>query len=152
MASPVVLPRQGQSVESCIITSWNKQEGDAVQVGDVLFTYETDKATFEELAKEAGTLLKIFFEADDDVPVLTTVAVIGQPGRMCQPSHPKGRYQPRPKRHRQRKPPRRPYRQPWSQPQPLPSPHRACRPVRAPRRSAWASTWPLLCPRAPMAA
>ncbi len=90
MASPVVLPRQGQSVESCIITSWNKQEGDAVQVGDVLFTYETDKATFEELAKEAGTLLKIFFEADDDVPVLTTVAVIGQPGEDVSAFTPEG--------------------------------------------------------------
>ena len=51
MASPVVLPRQGQSVESCIITQWHKQEGDTVAVGDVLFTYETDKATFEEQAK-----------------------------------------------------------------------------------------------------
>lgn len=90
MASPVVLPRQGQSVESCIITSWNKQVGDAVRVGDVLFTYETDKATFEEQAKEEGILLKVFFEADDDVPVLTTVAVIGQPGEDISALAPEG--------------------------------------------------------------
>lgn len=94
MASPVVLPRQGQSVESCIITSWSKQVGDAVQVGDVLFTYETDKATFEEQAKEAGTLLKVFFEADDDVPVLTTVAVIGQPGEDVSAFTPEGAAEP----------------------------------------------------------
>ncbi|MGI6694792.1 MAG: dihydrolipoamide acetyltransferase family protein [Christensenellales bacterium] len=80
MAHPIVLPRQGQSVESCIITQWNKQVGDQVKAGDLLFSYETDKASFEEVAKEDGTLLAIFFEADDDVPVLTTVGVIGEPG------------------------------------------------------------------------
>ena len=80
MAHPIVLPRQGQSVESCIITQWSKKVGDPVKVGDILFSYETDKASFEEPAKEDGTLLAIFFEADEDVPVLTTVGVIGNPG------------------------------------------------------------------------
>lgn len=80
MASPIVLPRQGQSVESCIITEWKKAVGDEVKAGDILFTYETDKATFDETAKEDGTLLAVFFQADDDVPVLTTVGVIGKPG------------------------------------------------------------------------
>lgn len=80
MASAIVLPRQGQSVESCIITEWKKAVGDEVKAGDILFTYETDKATFDETAKEDGTLLAVFFQADDDVPVLTTVGVIGKPG------------------------------------------------------------------------
>jgi pyruvate dehydrogenase E2 component (dihydrolipoamide acetyltransferase) len=43
--------------------------GETVAVGDVLFTYETDKATFDETAKTAGTLLAIFYEEGDDVPV-----------------------------------------------------------------------------------
>ncbi len=80
MAHAVILPRQGQSVESCIITQWHKQVGDDVREGEVLFSYETDKASFEETAKEAGTLLAVFFQEDDDVPVLSTVALIGQPG------------------------------------------------------------------------
>lgn len=80
MAYPVILPRQGQSVESCIITQWNKKVGETVKKGDVLFTYETDKATFEEQAKEDGKLLAVFFKEDDDVPVLTAVAVIGKDG------------------------------------------------------------------------
>jgi pyruvate dehydrogenase E2 component (dihydrolipoamide acetyltransferase) len=80
MAYQVILPRQGQSVESCIITQWNKKVGEEVKTGDVLFTYETDKATFEEQAKEDGKLLAVFFKEDDDVPVLTAVAVIGQDG------------------------------------------------------------------------
>ncbi|NLI53896.1 MAG: 2-oxo acid dehydrogenase subunit E2 [Clostridiales bacterium] len=80
MATPVIMPRQGQSVESCIITEWKKKVGDEVHVGDVLFSYETDKSTFEEQAKVDGTLLAVFYNADDDVPVLLNVAVIGNPG------------------------------------------------------------------------
>ncbi|HMB01333.1 MAG TPA: lipoyl domain-containing protein, partial [Spirochaetota bacterium] len=77
MAEAVIMPRQGQSVESCIITAWHKQEGDRVKKGELLFSYETDKAAFDEEAKTDGVLLKIFAAADDDVPVLTNVAVIG---------------------------------------------------------------------------
>ncbi len=80
MASEVIMPRQGQSVESCIILEWKKNEGDAVSEGDPIVEVETDKATFEVEATASGTLLKRFFEADDDVPVLTTIAVIGEPG------------------------------------------------------------------------
>ena len=50
MATPVIMPRQGQSVESCIIAEWNKKKGDKVEIGDILFSYETDKASFEEKA------------------------------------------------------------------------------------------------------
>ncbi len=80
MATPIIMPRQGQSVESCIISKWNKKVGDTVNVGDILFSYETDKASFEEEAKVAGTMLAIFFNEDDDVPCLTNVCVIGNPG------------------------------------------------------------------------
>ncbi len=80
MAIPVLMPRQGQSVETCLISQWHKQVGDIVNEGDLLFTYETDKATFEEEAKASGTLLAIFYGVDDDVPVLANVAVIGVSG------------------------------------------------------------------------
>ena len=58
MAVAVIMPRQGNTVESCIITKWNKKKGDTVAVGDILFSYETDKAAFDEEAKEAGTMLE----------------------------------------------------------------------------------------------
>lgn len=80
MATPVIMPRQGQSVESCIITKWNKQVGDKVAVGDLLFTYETDKATFDEESQVEGTLLAILHEEGDDVPCLENVCVIGAEG------------------------------------------------------------------------
>ena len=80
MATPVIMPRQGQSVESCIIGKWYKQVGDKVAVGDDLFTYETDKAAFDEAAKVDGEILAIFFHENDDVPCLTNVCVIGEKG------------------------------------------------------------------------
>jgi pyruvate dehydrogenase E2 component (dihydrolipoamide acetyltransferase) len=80
MAVPIIMPRQGQSVESCIIAKWLKKKGDVVNVGDILFSYETDKAAFDEEAKVAGTILEIYAEEGDDVPVLTNVCVIGNPG------------------------------------------------------------------------
>jgi len=76
----IIMPRQGQSVESCIITRWHKSEGDTVAVGDVLFSYETDKAAFEEESTESGTLLSIFFAEGSDVPCLTNVCAIGEAG------------------------------------------------------------------------
>ncbi len=80
MATVVIMPRQGQSVESCVITAWNKKEGDTVAIGDVLFSYETDKSSFDEAATAEGTLLKCFAEEGDDVPCLEPVCVIGTPG------------------------------------------------------------------------
>lgn len=74
------MPKQGQSVESCIITEWYKKKGDRVVPGEVLFSYETDKASFEEEVKDEGVLLEIFFNAGDEVPVLTNVCVIGKEG------------------------------------------------------------------------
>lgn len=80
MATGVIMPRQGQSVESCIITNWNVKEGDSVKEGDVLFEYETDKSAFEEEAQVSGTILKIMAEEGDDVPCLDTVCIIGKAG------------------------------------------------------------------------
>ena len=80
MAEAVLMPKQGQSVETCIITEWFKQKGDTVTEGDLLFAYETDKASFEEEAKTNGTLLDVFYKAGDEVPVLVNIAVIGNEG------------------------------------------------------------------------
>ena len=75
MAVPIIMPRQGQSVESCVILKWNKSKGDRVAVGDILFSYETDKASFEEEARNEGVLLDIFFDEGEDVPCLTNVSL-----------------------------------------------------------------------------
>ena len=80
MANAVIMPKAGITVESCIIGQWMKKVGDSVNVGDVLFTYETDKASFECESTAAGTLLDIFYEEGDEVPCLTNVCAVGNPG------------------------------------------------------------------------
>ena len=80
MAHIVIMPRQGNTVESCIIVDWKVQEGDRVAADTPLCDVETDKATFEVPAGAEGTVLKLLGAAGDDVPVLQPIAVIGNPG------------------------------------------------------------------------
>jgi len=80
MAQFVNMPKEGITVESCLIGEWRKEIGDSVDVDDVLFEYETDKAAFECLSTEKGVLLHKFYQAGDEAPVLTPVAVIGEEG------------------------------------------------------------------------
>jgi pyruvate dehydrogenase E2 component (dihydrolipoamide acetyltransferase) len=80
MATAIIMPKQGQSVETCIITKWFKKKGDNVSIGDVLFSYETDKAAFDLESPVEGILLDQFFGEGAEVPVLVNVAVIGKSG------------------------------------------------------------------------
>lgn len=90
MAHVVIMPKQGQSVESCIVTEFKKKVGDKVAVGDALFSYETDKASFDEDAKVEGTVLACFFNDNDEIPCLTNVMVIGEPGESFSEYAPSG--------------------------------------------------------------
>ena len=79
MATEILMPRQGQSVESCIIIQWNISEGDDVTEGDSLCEVETDKATFEVESTCNGTVLSILHDVDSDVEVLKPIVIIGSP-------------------------------------------------------------------------
>lgn len=83
MANAVIMPKAGITVESCIIGTWEKKVGDPVKVGDILFTYETDKASFECESTAEGVLLEIFYDEGDEVPCLTNVCAVGNPGEDC---------------------------------------------------------------------
>jgi pyruvate dehydrogenase E2 component (dihydrolipoamide acetyltransferase) len=80
MATAIVMPKQGNTVESCILLEWKKNKGDKISKGDIICEVETDKAVFEIEAKEDGTILELFFEEGDDIPVMTNIAVIGKEG------------------------------------------------------------------------
>ncbi len=80
MAIVVIMPKQGQSVESCIISEITKKKGETVKKGETLFIYETDKASFEEESPADGVVLESFFKEGDEVPVLSNMMIIGQPG------------------------------------------------------------------------
>lgn len=80
MATPVMMPNVGITVESCILTEWHKKKGDPVKKGDILFTYETDKSTLDEESPCDGIMLEQFYGEDDDVPTMVNVCVIGNEG------------------------------------------------------------------------
>src|SRR5262249_10472984 len=80
MATPVEVPKLGNTVEECLISRWAKRKGDAVTEGELVAEIETDKATFEVTAPVAGTLLETFFDEGALVPVFTNLFVIGAPG------------------------------------------------------------------------
>jgi len=80
VATPVEIPKLGNTVEECIIAHWRKRKGDLVASGDIVVEIETDKATFEVTAPVNGTVLDTFFEEGALVPVFTNIFVIGEPG------------------------------------------------------------------------
>jgi len=80
MAIPVLMPKQGITVESCILTKWFVKVGDAVKVGDLLFSFETDKSAIDFNSEVDGEVLALFCSEGDEVPVLTNVCVIGKKG------------------------------------------------------------------------
>ena len=80
MATEILMPRQGQSVESCIIINWNVNEGEPVNEGDTLCEVETDKASFDVESTVSGTLLSVLYPVDADVEVLKPIAIVGDEG------------------------------------------------------------------------
>src|SRR3954452_14156919 len=88
MATPVEVPKLGNTVEECLIARWAKRKGDSVLEGDVVAEIETDKATFEVTAPLSGMLLDMFFEEGELVPVFTNLFVIGQPGESTESFRP----------------------------------------------------------------
>ena len=80
MASAVLLPKLGNSVESSIILAWRKAVGDPVAAGEVLAEIETDKATLEVESPADGLLLARFYEAGAEVEVMAPIGAIGAAG------------------------------------------------------------------------
>ncbi len=89
MAKNVIMPRQGQSVETCIIGELYKKKGDHVTEGEIILSYETDKSAFDLESPASGIILEIFCKTGDEVGVLTNIAVIGQPGESIDEFMPK---------------------------------------------------------------
>ena len=74
--TPIVLPQAGQSMEEGTIVKWIARVGQDINVGDVIFEVETDKAAIEVEAVEGGRLAKIVVQEGQTVPVKTPVAYL----------------------------------------------------------------------------
>ncbi len=85
MITKVVLAKLSPTMEEGTVVKWNKQEGDAVKVGDVLAEIETDKANMEMEALGDGILRKVLVPAGGKAPVGTLIGVIAGPAEDVAP-------------------------------------------------------------------
>src|SRR5215211_4508198 len=80
VATRVIMPTLGLTMEQGTVVRWLKREGDAVEREEPLFTVETDKATMDVGAPAAGILARVLVAEGVAVPVLETIALITTPG------------------------------------------------------------------------
>lgn len=80
MATPLTMPKLGLTMNTGVISRWNKKEGESVAKGEILMVVATDKLTFDVESPEAGTLLRIIVPEGKDVPVGEVLAYLGQAG------------------------------------------------------------------------
>jgi len=80
MATEVVMPKLGLTMETGTIGSWLISEGEKVDRGAPLLEVVTDKVTMEVEAQVSGVLRKILVQAGEEVPVTTSIGIIGEDG------------------------------------------------------------------------
>jgi pyruvate/2-oxoglutarate dehydrogenase complex dihydrolipoamide acyltransferase (E2) component len=80
MAVKVVMPQAGQDLETGLVKHWLKAEGDPVAKGEPIVQVETEKISLDVEAPAAGVLLRILVPDETETAILSTLAVIGDPG------------------------------------------------------------------------
>ena len=64
MSLEIKVPPVGESISEVVLSQWKKNDGDYVEMDEVIAELESDKATFELTAEKAGTLKIIAQEGD----------------------------------------------------------------------------------------
>ncbi len=76
MATEVVMPKLGLTMERGTLGAWLAEEGQGVEKGEPLLEVVTDKVTMEVEAQASGILRKILVPAGVEVEVATLVGII----------------------------------------------------------------------------
>ncbi|EDY80902.1 2-oxo acid dehydrogenases acyltransferase (catalytic domain) protein [Verrucomicrobiia bacterium DG1235] len=74
------MPKLSDTMTVGTVANWLKNEGDAIESGDVIAEIETDKATMELEAFDDGILLKQIAKAGEQVAIGAPIAAIGEAG------------------------------------------------------------------------
>ncbi len=95
MSIEIKVPSLGESETEATLVAWLKQEGDAVDVEDVLAEIESDKITMEIPATDAGVLREIRKQAGDTVAPGEVIGILdvrprpkARPGKVPAPAKP----------------------------------------------------------------
>ncbi len=75
MSQQVKVPAVGESITEVTIANWLKKDGDIVKQDEVIAELESDKATFELPAPQAG-VLKILKQQGEVVPIGTAICEV----------------------------------------------------------------------------
>ena len=73
----VFMPRLSDTMTEGTVSTWTKGVGDRIEKGDIIAEIETDKATMELEAYDAGVLEQILVDVGKTVPIGVVIAVIG---------------------------------------------------------------------------
>jgi 2-oxoglutarate dehydrogenase complex dihydrolipoamide succinyltransferase (E2 component) len=85
MAQQVKVPTVGESISEVTIANWLKKDGDVVKMDEVIAELESDKATFELTAPNAG-VLKIKKQQGETVPIGEVICEIDGAGQASAPA------------------------------------------------------------------
>ncbi len=80
MATEISMPKLGLTMDSGSVQQWNKNVGDKVSKGELLYVVATDKLTVDVESPVDGVLLAVMVEEGSDVPVGQLLAYIGEEG------------------------------------------------------------------------
>ena len=76
MALEITVPSPGESISEVTISQWYKKVGDYVELDEPIAEFESDKATFEVNATEAGEILSLIGEEGDTIEVNAVIATL----------------------------------------------------------------------------
>lgn len=85
MAIQVKVPTVGESITEVTIANWLKKDGDVVKMDEIIAELESDKATFELTAPQAG-ILKIVKQQGDTIPIGELICEIAEGGTASAPA------------------------------------------------------------------
>src|SRR6266566_6165981 len=81
MSTQILMPALSPTMEEGKLAKWHVKEGDVVKAGDILAEIETDKATMEFEAIDAGRIAKLIVpEGAEAVKVNAPIAELAQEG------------------------------------------------------------------------
>jgi len=79
MSKPILMPQVGQDLTEGKLIEWRVKVGDKVAKGDIVAVVESEKASFDVEAFEAGTVLNLLYDEGATTKVLAPLLFVGDP-------------------------------------------------------------------------
>ena len=83
MATEILMPKLGLTMEEGTIEEWKVKVGDTVKKGDIIFSVATDKLTNDIEAEDEGILISILVGEGETVPCKTVIGYLGAAGEQA---------------------------------------------------------------------